>query len=153
MGGEDIIEAVWPNGTYAEYASVPLKKIWALNEDQLTGKLGYSFADLAFLSSLRVPLAGLMDIDTRPSDTVIVAPATGYFGGAAAQAAVALGAEVVAVGRNENVLSKMGTIFQSSGRFEYVKITGVVEEDTAAIKSKCMSAKGADRYIDFSPPQ
>lgn len=153
MGGENTIEANWSNGTYAEYARVPLEKIWTLNEDLLTNKLGYSFADLAWLGSICIPLAGLMDIDTRPGDTVIVAPATGHFSGAAVQAAIALGARVVACSRNEKVLSKMADVFKSSRRFEFVKMVGEVEKDTAAIKAKCGSHKGADRFIDFSPPQ
>ncbi|KAK5075506.1 hypothetical protein LTR64_001713 [Lithohypha guttulata] len=153
MGDNKTFEAAWTHGTFAQYACVPLERLWVLNEDLLVNKLKYTFAELAFLGTISIAVAGLIDIDTRPGDTVIVAPATGCFGGSAAHAAIAMGARVIACGRNEEILSKMTDTFKSSGRFKTVKMTGDVEIDTAAIKAAAGSEKGTDKYIDFSPPQ
>lgn len=153
MGGSEPLESTWANGSYAEYSRFPLEKVYALNEEVLVGKFGYKFADLAFLGTLAVPMGGLLDIETRPGDIVIVAPATGYFGGAAAHAALSLGAKVIACGRNEARLSKMAETFNSTGRFTTVRMTSDVEKDTAAIKTASGSDKGANRYIDFTPPR
>lgn len=153
MGGNAAIESAWSNGTYAEYAQVPLECVWALNEELLTTKLGYSFADLAYLGTICIAFAGLLDIDARPGDTVIVAPATGYFGGSAVQAAIALGARVIACGRNTDTLNKMADTFKTSGRLSTVQMSGDVEKDTASIRAACTNPKGADCLVDFSPPQ
>lgn len=153
MGGNATLERAWSSGTYAEYAQVPLERIWTLNEELLTSKLGYSYVDLAYLGTVCIPLAGLLDIDVRPGDTVVVAPATGYFGGSAVPAALALGAHVIACGRNRDTLDKMTETFKASGRFSTVQFTGDVDEDAASILAACTNAKGADALIDFSPPQ
>lgn len=153
MCGIDSFEAAWSNGTYAEYARVPLERVWKLNEDLLITRLGYSFADLCYLGPVCVPLAGLLDVHVQAGDTVIIAPATGTFGGSAVQAALALGATVIACGRNANMLAKMSKAFASTGRFAIVQMSGDAGKDTAAIKEKCINTKGADVYVDFSPPQ
>ena len=152
MGGNDTLESVWDSGTYAEYASVPLERVWALDEERMKG-LGYSFAELVYLGTICIPLAGLLDIEVRPGDTVIVAPATGYFGGSAVQAALALGARVIACGRNKGTLDKMSETFKGSGRLRTVVLSGDVEGDTKSIRAACSNPKGADSLIDFSPPQ
>ncbi|KAK5079606.1 hypothetical protein LTR24_009111 [Lithohypha guttulata] len=72
MGGNTTLEKAW--------SSVPLEHTWTLNEELLTSKLGYSYVDLAYLGTVCVPLAGLLDIHVRPGDTVVVAPATGASG-------------------------------------------------------------------------
>ncbi|KAK6375852.1 hypothetical protein LTS17_007674 [Exophiala oligosperma] len=152
MGGVPQLEDTWNKGTLAEYAEVPLERVWPLNEDLLCNTLKYSPADLSYIGTVCVPLGGLLEIDVRPGDSVIVAPATGTFGGAAVPAALSLGAKVVACGRNEKMLAKMTDTFGASGRFLTVKLSGDTDRDTAAIKAAA-GGKGADRYIDFVPPQ
>ncbi|KAL6241951.1 hypothetical protein RBB50_011196 [Rhinocladiella similis] len=152
MGGIPQLEDTWKNGTLAEYAEAPLERIWALDEDLLCKTLKYSPADLSYIGTVSIALAGLLEIEVRPGDSVIVAPATGTFGGAAVPAALSLGAKVIACGRNEKTLATMTDTFGASGRFLTVKMTGDVEQDTAAIKAAA-GGKGADRYIDFVPPQ
>ncbi|KIW18063.1 hypothetical protein PV08_02350 [Exophiala spinifera] len=152
MGGVSQLEDTWKNGTLAEYAEAPLERIWALDEDLLCKTMKYSFADLSYIGTVSIALGGLLEIDVRPGDSVIVAPATGTFGGAAVPAALALGAKVIACGRNEKTLATMTDTFGASGRFLTVKMSGDVEQDTAAIKA-AVGGKGADRYVDFVPPQ
>lgn len=66
--------------------------------------------------------------------------------------AIAIGATVVACGRNESTLSAMKEAFRSPGRLETVKITGNIEADARAmILASCNGGKGADAFLDFSP--
>lgn len=78
----------------------PLENCIPLNEITLCKELGYTTHDLMYLSYLLVPFGGLQDINLSPGETIIICPATGNFGGAAVQVAVALGARVTAMGRN-----------------------------------------------------
>lgn len=152
MGGNQKLEAAWEHGTFAEYANVSLERIWPLDESRLCKTMCYSPADLVHLGTISIAIAGLMDINVLPADTVIVSPATGTFSSAAVHAALAMGANVIACGRNEETLAQLAKIFESSGRLSTVKLTGDVHGDTAAIKA-IAGNKGADKYIDFVPPQ
>jgi D-arabinose 1-dehydrogenase-like Zn-dependent alcohol dehydrogenase len=99
-----------------------------------------------------VPYGGLSDIGVGPGDTVIVAPATGRFGGGAVTTALAMGAAVVACGRNEATLMKMKEVFGHTGRIETVILTGDAEKDAQLMTAASGNGgKGADAYIDFSP--
>jgi D-arabinose 1-dehydrogenase-like Zn-dependent alcohol dehydrogenase len=44
-----LMEGEWRNGSFAEYAKFPLENVFALDEDVLCGKMGYSIADLCAL--------------------------------------------------------------------------------------------------------
>lgn len=140
----------WRHGAYGQYAKVPLENCFALNETRLCGELGYSIEDLAAISNFLVPFGGLSEIGVGPGDSVVVAPATGKFGGAAVVTALAMGARVVACGRNERILDEMKGLFGDGGRIETVVLTGDEEVDTRAM----VAANGGvelDAYIDFSP--
>ena len=98
------------------------------------------------------PFGGLAEIDLLPGETIIIAPATGRSGGGAIAVALALGATVVACGRNETTLSTIRKTFDHTGRIETVTLTGNVETDTAAmISASHNGGKGADAFLDFSP--
>jgi NADPH:quinone reductase-like Zn-dependent oxidoreductase len=92
-GGTDrsrkLMENVWRDGAFADYAKVPLENCIALDEAKLCQELGYSVPDLVY------------------TETIIVCPATGGYGGAGIQVAIALGARVVAMGRNEKELARL----------------------------------------------
>ncbi|KAK5124630.1 hypothetical protein LTR85_001343 [Meristemomyces frigidus] len=142
---------VWRDGTLAEYAKVPLENCIPLDEAKLCQSLGYSFQDLMYMGYLLVPFGGLRDIKVEPGDTVVVCPATGGFGGAGVQVAVAMGARVIAMGRNETELARLqehvrkGTPWAS---VETVRITGDEAKDTAVLQ-----AYGpVDAVLDFTPP-
>ena len=157
LGGYDplsskLMAGDWRNGTLAEFAKVPLENIYSLDEELLTKDLGYSYADLNWLGPCLIPAGGLMEIDIKGGDCVIVAPGTGFFSGAAVSMALGMGARVIAVGRNMKVLSQMTKTFAPTGRFQAVQLSGDVEKDSTAIKAATPSNAGADAMIDFSPP-
>lgn len=67
--------------------------------------------------------------------------------------ALAMGATVVACGRDEATLAALNKTFGHTGRLETVVLTGDVKTDTAAmILASGNGDKGADAFIDFSPP-
>lgn len=141
------------DGAMAEYVVAPLENVHVLDEGALLGPpggggLGYGVADLAFLFWLLVPYGGLRDVGLRVGETVVVAPATGPFGGAAVLVALAMGAgKVVAMGRNAEALGRLRE--GREGRVETVQITGDVEADAARL----LEFGQADVYFDISPPQ
>jgi D-arabinose 1-dehydrogenase-like Zn-dependent alcohol dehydrogenase len=144
-----LIEGSWRNGMFAEYARAPLENCYALNERILLGSpaeggLGYSVADLTCLSRQLVAYGGLRGIDLKAGETVIVAPATGAYSGAAVEVASAMGARVIAVGRN---LNKLQMIAASNARVNIVQLKGNVEEDLVSLQK----FGPIDAYIDISP--
>jgi len=143
------MEGEWRHGTYAEYAKIPLENCFALDESRLLGELGYTIDDLCAISSLLVPFGGLSEIGLAAGDTIVVAPATGKFGGGAVTTALAMGARVVACGRNREVLGNMKKLFGDTGRIEIVVLTGDEGEDARAM----VEANGGevDAFINFSP--
>ncbi|KAF2649737.1 alcohol dehydrogenase [Lophiostoma macrostomum CBS 122681] len=148
-GSRKLIREVWRDGTWAEYCSVPLEAVFALNESRLISEMGYSMADLATLARYVVPFGGLKDINVSAGETVIVAPATGAFGGGAVQVAVAMGARVIAMGRQESKLMDLKTHFGE--KVEVVRITGDVDKDTEQLLKSSRSP--IDAYFDVSPPE
>ncbi|KAK3689328.1 alcohol dehydrogenase GroES domain-containing protein [Podospora appendiculata] len=150
----------WRNGSFAELVRVPAVNVHPLNEDLLLNTLGYSLEDLVYMNSLGVPFGGLRNVDVRPGDLVLVAPATGYFGFAAVQLALAFGASVVAMGRNEQVLKGLeenATMAYPASRLVTAKLHGAsVQADAQAIADAARrlgSRDGTvDVFIDMSPP-
>ncbi|KAL6248037.1 hypothetical protein RBB50_005385 [Rhinocladiella similis] len=144
-----LMRDAWRDSTYAEYARAPLENCFPLNEALLCGGpsdggFGYDAARVSYISALLVPYGGLRDIRLEPGETVIIAPATGGFGGAAALVALAMGARVIAMGRNTDVLAKLEGL---SSRVKTVKITGIQDEEVAALQK----FGPADAYFDISP--
>lgn len=149
-GSRKLIDGEWRDTTYAEHAKIPLENCDALDETQLLGPprdcgLGYNIEDLQYISALLAPYGGLRDIDLKAGEKVIVAPATGAFGGAAVLVALAMGARVIALGRNVEVLERVAA---RSERVEAVPITGDVQKDTEALQKY----GPADAFLDISPP-
>ncbi|KAJ3536087.1 hypothetical protein NM208_g6865 [Fusarium decemcellulare] len=141
----------WRNSTYAEYAKVPLENCHALDKERLFGQpedggLGYKLDDLTHLFSMLFPFGGLADIDVKAGDVAIIAPATGRYGSAAVHLALAMGAKVVAIGRNADVLASLEPI---SPRLTTVTLTGDIEKDTVNLAKA--TAGGADAFWDMSP--
>ena len=145
-GSKKLITDVWRDGSWAEYCRVPLENVFILDEDRLVGELGYTPADLTLLGQCLVPYGGLSDIKLQAGETIIVSPATGKFGGAAVAVAKAMGANVVAMGRNEEVLQRIAATYG----VKTVKITNNYEEEVEALKKA--SGKPFDAAFDISPP-
>lgn len=152
-----LMEGEWRNSTYAQYAHFPLENVYALDEERLLGNpsagigFGYEVMDLCWFAACLVPFGGLSDIGLKPGETIIVAPATGRFGGGAVTVALAMGARVIAAGRNAEVLGAFQKTFGGTGRLQTVALQGDVAIDSQALM-KAAGPKGADAYIDFSPP-
>ncbi|KAF4627802.1 hypothetical protein G7Y89_g10345 [Cudoniella acicularis] len=124
---------------------MPLENCYPLDEQTLKGKFGYGVEELQDISRLLVPYGGLADINLKPGETVIITPATGPFGGAAVKVALAMGARVIAMGRNTEALKKLS---ESHSRIETVQITGDVQAEL-----KSLQAFGTiDAWLDISPP-
>jgi threonine dehydrogenase-like Zn-dependent dehydrogenase len=148
-GSKKLMTDVWRNGTWAEYANVPLEIVNILNETRLVKELGYKEVELASLMRYLVPYGGLRDIKLEVGETVVVAPATGAFGGAAVAVALAMGAKVVAMGRNEDVLASLVKQFGGE-KVKTVKMTNDVQADVAALQK---AADGPiDAVFEISPP-
>jgi D-arabinose 1-dehydrogenase-like Zn-dependent alcohol dehydrogenase len=138
---------------------VPAENVHVLDEERLFAGHGYGMADLGYLSALLVAYGGLRDVDLRPGELVLIAPATGSFGGAAVHVALALGADVIAMGRNEEILKELEGVAKKSyptGQLKVVKMTGGLDSDMASISDAAKalgSRKGTvDAYFDISPP-
>ncbi|KAK4183488.1 GroES-like protein [Podospora australis] len=137
----------WKQGTMAEYVRAPLENTYALDEDKLTA-LGYTPSDLLALAFHVVAIGGLKGINFQAGERIIVAPATGQYGGATVHVALAMGAaQVIAMGRNLQVLKKLQAVYPK-GKVEIVPITGDVEKDTQSLKQW----GPVDSYLDISPP-
>jgi threonine dehydrogenase-like Zn-dependent dehydrogenase len=150
-GARKLSRGMWKHGTFSEYARMPLENCIPLNETRLCQELGYTIQELAYIAHLLVPFGGLRDIKLEPGETVVVCPATGGYGGAAVQVALAMGARVIAMGRNEKELARMkamvlrGTPLAS---IETVRISGDEQTDTAVLQT----FGGIDAILDLSPP-
>jgi threonine dehydrogenase-like Zn-dependent dehydrogenase len=144
-----LAENVWRDGMSAEYARAPLENTHALDEKVLLGSpahggLGYEIADLTYMARFAVPYGGFRGIDLKAGETVIVAPATGAYSSAAVEVAIAMGAKVIAVGRNLEKLKKVGAI---NPRVRFYEL-----KNDPAIDIPALRAFGSiDAYMDLSP--
>ena len=148
-----LMEDPWRQGSWSEKLMVPTENVVPLDERRLVQELGYTVPQLCWINEFLIPFGGFLAADFRPGSTAIVAPATGHFGGCAMQVALALGArKVIAVGRNAGALQKLEEL-DPNGRVVSTLSSGDIEKDATAIRSFTSGGKGADMYIDFSPPQ
>lgn len=136
----------WRDSTYAEYAKIPLENAHPLDEDMLCGDLRYEVGDLTAISRFTVPFGGLSDINLKAGETIIIAPATGDFGTAAVDLAIAMGARVIAMGRNTEKLAALSSL---SPRVKTVQLSGDEEIDTSALRNLGQ----IDAFLDLSPPE
>lgn len=140
---------VYRDWTYAEYCRTPLENLTLINEQKLVGSLGYKIEQLASVSGMLVAYGGLRDIELKAGQTVVVAPATGPFGGAAVIVALAMGARVIAMGRNKDSLANIKKNAPHPDRVETVPITGDMEADSNELKKH----GPIDAYYDIGPPE
>ncbi|KAI9757819.1 MAG: hypothetical protein M1815_006123 [Lichina confinis] len=141
------------HGAWAEKMIVPVENAAVLDEEILIVRHGYSVSKLTWINHLLVPYGGLESAGVKAGETVIVAPATGVYGGCAVLVALAMGARrVLALGRNEQALSRLEGR-NKIGRIFPIKLTGDEALDTENIVNLTPNGRGADVYIDFAPPQ
>ncbi|RDK46558.1 GroES-like protein [Aspergillus phoenicis ATCC 13157] len=145
-----LMRDVWRDGTFAEYAKVPLENCIALDEARLCGHLGYSVHDLMYMAYLLVPYGGIRDIQLEPGETIIVCPATGFYGSLGVEIAVALGARVIAMGRSKEKLAKLAGDVQKrspGANIETVGITGDEDKDASTLRE----FGAIDAALDITP--
>ncbi|KAL8660408.1 MAG: hypothetical protein Q9202_006573 [Teloschistes flavicans] len=147
-----LMDGEWRHSTWAEHAKFPLENLYPLDEDLLLRKHGYSVRDLCTLPAALVPFGGLDEIGLRVGETVVIAPATGAFGGAAVSVALAMGASVIAMGRNQDTLGRLNDTFGATNRLSTVTMTGTLEGDMAALRAASATTHGFSAYLDLSPP-
>jgi len=61
-----------------------------------------------------------------------------------------MGATVIAMGRNGDILERLNTTFGPTGRLITVPMTGTLEDDTSALRAA--STGGFSAFLDISPP-
>jgi D-arabinose 1-dehydrogenase-like Zn-dependent alcohol dehydrogenase len=147
-GSLKLMEESWRDGCYAQVVQAPLENCYPLDESLLKK---YSVMELASLSAVLVPYGGLDDAGVGAGKTVIVAPATGKFSGGAVLVALAMGANVVAAGRNKEGLEKLKEFPGAKERLTTVQLVSDVQKDTAALL-EATGGQGAHVYMDLSPP-
>lgn len=132
------------DGSYAEQMRTPTENVFPIGD--------IDAADAPFwvsLSKLMVPYGGLLSIDFAAGETLVVNGATGKFGGAAVEVALAMGASwVIATGRNAAALEELND--RLGPRVLTVEMSGDEETDRAAIRQ---AAPGLiDCVFDILPP-
>lgn len=86
----------------------------------------------------------------KAGETIAVGPATGTFGGVTSDMALALGANVITIGRSEENLARLAKQVGNHERFSYVVMTGDDEIDAAAIRKVSPSGRGVEVYNDWA---
>ncbi|KAF2094098.1 alcohol dehydrogenase [Rhizodiscina lignyota] len=150
-GSKALMHGEWRDSSYAEYMKAPLENCHPVDEAKFCspvseGGLGYNIGQLAWLGIPLVPYGGLKSINLQAGETVVIAPATGGFGGGAVLIALAMGARVIAMGRNADALAKLKKF---DSRVETVQMVGDVEKEVAALKK----FGRIDAFLDISPSQ
>ncbi|KAF1968547.1 hypothetical protein BU23DRAFT_592072 [Bimuria novae-zelandiae CBS 107.79] len=144
---------IWRDGTFAEYARVPLENCIPLDEKQLCGELGYEIPDLMHMSYLMVAFGGLRDIKLEPGETVLVAPATGEYGGAAVMVAIVMGARVIAMGGNEAELARLKKHVLKGSPGASIDTVQMVGDEMADAENIKKLGRTIDAVMDFTPIQ
>jgi len=130
----------WPDGTLAEVASAPAATVTPVP----ASLAGMPDERLAAISRCVVPYGGLLRARLAAGETVVVHGATGAFGTGAVLVGLAMGAaRVVAAGRNETALARLGEL----AGVVPVRLTGDVAADGAALREA--AGGGADCALDM----
>jgi len=142
----------WKDGCFAERASFPAENVHPVDE-QLLAKQDVSIHQLAEIASVMPGMGAANAIGVKAGETVLVLPSTGFFSSSAIVAALALGAHVVAGSRSKDSLDSLLAFFgEDAKRITPVVLSGDVGQDKAALLAATPGGKGADAYIDYSPP-
>lgn len=153
---KSMMRGEWRDSTYAEYAKLPLENCFPLNEKRLLGSptqggLGYAIDELLYMAVQLVPFGGLRAIGLDVCDKIIISPATGAFGSAAVRVALAMGASVIAMGRNKAALEKLKSTLSlgtSEDRIQLVQITDDIQQEVEVLAK----FGPVDAFFDTSPP-
>ena len=126
----EIMQADWADGTYAEYALVPKTLVTPVDD----GLSGISSEQLiSAVMRYIVPYGGLLRGRLQAGETLVVNGATGAYGGAAVQLALAMGAaRVIAAGRNQQKLNSL--VMLNPERIIGIALTGDIQTDAQHLR-------------------
>lgn len=132
------------DGAWAEQMRVPTENVFPLGDIDPADA-----AKWCALGRYLVPYGGLLAIDFKAGETLLVSGSTGSFGNATIAVALAMGARcVVAAGRNADRLRRMQERYGE--RVRIAVLTGDEAADTALMKA---AAPGPiDAVLDVLPP-
>lgn len=142
-------DGLWRDGHWAEYTRAPLETCWPLDEKALLGGvdqggLGYKMSDIPYLAKHAIAYGAFRTIGLKAGETIVIGPATGNHSGASVQVASAMGARVIAVGRNTDALRKLA---ESIPRVQTVTLTGNPGEDVQRLSQ----FGPIDAFLDYTP--
>lgn len=110
--GAKTLQSHFRHGAFAEQMLLPLENVISLERIRSLDP-----AKLVWLGTMLVPYGGLLAANVQAGQTVLVTGATGHFGSAGVAVALAMGAaQVIAPGRNEQVLNTLVRLFGSRVR-------------------------------------
>ncbi len=142
-GGQKL-QRYFRDGTFAEQVRVPTENAAPIGAIDPAEAGRWSV-----IGTLLVAYGGLLAIDFRPGETLLVSAATGNFGSATVALALAMGARcVIAPGRNRAALDDLRQRFGE--RLVPVQLTGNGDADTAAMRAA--GPAPIDAVQDFLPP-
>lgn len=138
------LQGYYRHGAYAEQMLVPTENVFPLGDIDPADAGKWTGLGLYL-----VPYGGLLAIDFRPGETLLVSGSTGNFGGAGVAMALAMGAAcVVCPGRNEKALDRLER--RHGARVRTVRLTGDEGEDIRRMQA---AAPGPiDAVLDLLPP-
>lgn len=142
-GGQKL-QRYFRDGTFAEQVRVPTENAAPIGAiDPATA------GRWCAIGTLLIAYGGLLAMDFRPGETLLVSGATGNFGSATVAVAMAMGARcVIAPGRNTAVLDDLHRRFGE--RLIPVRLTGDGDADTTAMRAAAPCP--IDAVQDFLPP-
>lgn len=155
-GGEDpnakkLMQGEWRDGSLQQYQKIPLENAFVLDSDRLCDHFGYTPADLHEISFYAMGVGAICEAgQVRASETVLIGPATGTFGGVSTEVALNLGANVIAIGRSERKLDILKKQLGNHERLQTIVMTGDEAADVAAIRAATPRGRGVDVYNDWA---
>ncbi|KAF4901626.1 alcohol dehydrogenase [Colletotrichum fructicola] len=148
---QKLMRGVWRDGSWQQFQKVSLEVCFLLDEKRLCGDLGYNAAVLHTIAHYAVPAGALLEAArVKTAEVVVVGPSGGSFGGSAVEIALAVGAEVIALGRSEGKLAAMRERL-ANPHLKTVVMTGDDQVDAAAILRATPNNRGADVFNDWTP--
>ena len=139
------LQQYYRHGSFAEEMMTPTENVYRLGDIPIE-----TASRWCALHTYLVPYGGLLSIDLKAGETIVISGATGFFGSAAVALALAMGAgTVVAPGRNQQVLQALQSRF--GHRVKPVTLTG--EEKTDIANMQKAAANPIDCVLDILPPQ
>ncbi|KAL1895237.1 hypothetical protein Sste5346_005382 [Sporothrix stenoceras] len=141
----------WKDGCFADLVRWPAENVHVVDEG-LLAKHNVPIEQLAEVAAVGPAMGAANSIGVKAGETVFILPSTGFFSSSAITAVLGLGANVVAGGRSKESLDRMLEYFDNDPRITPVVLSGDADRDSAALRAATPHGRGADAYIDFSPP-